>query len=436
MSMMATATAQRIPAWKRLGLKLKYAKDTTDEPAIHGPSHSLAPLESIARSGNKRPADDDDYTHVKSTKKRKSPTAGSSRGNLADATPSELPSNSGTPTSANGTSVAHDIGRRETVVERTTRPVRSLATTLGSRRKSVTFTPDTKTEDTDSAQRLFKQWSSEEAEQQQAVERSDQLTSTGPEPAKAAKREKKAKPQHSAAKAPDRRPSTPSSEGETPEYVRYLEQYHTDKAFWKFNKNKQKDLLKHLFDIQRIPAAHDGAIIEYLKGLQGAAAQQRVLDDAEEVLAGILETQGRSAEIDGMESHGARRAAYEVALQREIDKIDQAGGGRSEYDEQQLLEIRRDVQRGNRAEAVLAELLSREPVGPSSTAASPLTSASVPASETAPIPKAVHVVFSDDAGAAGEEVKPVPRKRKRKARTEVSFSDDSSSSDSSESESE
>jgi len=168
-----------------------------------------------------------------------------------------------------------------------------------------------------------------------------------------------------------------------------------------------------------------------------------VLEDAEAVLRSLLEKQGKSDEIVGMESYGARRAAYEAALQREIETLERAGGGRSEYSDQQLQEIRRDVERGKRADAILAESLGRELAsGTTSTSVSASTSASASASVstssygTVAEPRPEHVRFESppEADTATQSAQnKSSRRRKRKARTEVS-SDESSSDSSSGSE--
>jgi hypothetical protein len=48
----ASATQQRIPAWKRIGLKLKYAKDTTTIPSQE-PQYSVS--DASQHNGSKRP---------------------------------------------------------------------------------------------------------------------------------------------------------------------------------------------------------------------------------------------------------------------------------------------------------------------------------------------------------------------------------------------
>ncbi|KAK1056321.1 hypothetical protein LTR33_013921 [Friedmanniomyces endolithicus] len=435
MSTAATSSAQHVPAWKRLGLKLKYAKDTADEPAIHPPPKAKDQASFSTKPG-KRTADDDLEASApsKPVKKQKQKPSESSV-NILDSEPAV---HSTTTPHVNGNDAP---GGGLSLAPRHTKFDPPKQTTEAAR-KSVTFTPDTKTEDTFSAQRLFEEWSAAEAEQAYAIQSSQAPQAEAGaviEPSK-----KNAKAQERTANDQEQQitksvPPAQSSLNDTPEYVRYLEQYYTDKANWKFNKNKQKDLLKNLFNTNRIPATNDVALLAYLKGLSGVAARDRVLEDAEAVLRSLLEKQGKSDEIVGMESYGARRAAYEAALQREIETLERAGGGRSEYSDQQLQEIRRDVERGKRADAILAESLGRELAsGTTSTSVSASTSASASASVstssygTVAEPRPEHVRFESppEADTATQSAQnKSSRRRKRKARTEVSS--DESSSDSS-----
>lgn len=290
------------------------------------------------------------------------------------------------------------------------------AATPLTRSKSVTFTLDTKKASESSTQEIT-----------QDHLLSDPTPVTLPKTAaKPAKKEKKKARQQKGA-ASNQAASEPSStdtsaSGADLEYVRYLEQYHTDRSSWKFSKKKQKDLLKNLFNIHKIPPEHNDALIAYIAGLQGAGAQQRLFDDAEAVLKTLLEKQERSGDLEDMDSRAERKAAYNAALQREIDKLDQAGGGCSEYDAQQLQEIRRDVERGKRADAVLAELLGKE-LAP---AVSPTPNVEFQGPHQDPASSPMTTV-SDT-----RQSKTITKRRKRKARTEVSSEESSSSSSESE----
>ena len=146
---------------------------------------------------------------------------------------------------------------------------------------------------------------------------------------------------------------------ETHDYVQYVQLFYTDKSSWKFNKKRQTDLLKNLFNIHRIPPQQNPAILQYLAGLQGATARIRLIENATSVLKTIAE-RDNTTDFDSMESEEARRAAYGAALRRQIEHYERSKANNTEYDEQQLAEMSDEVERGKRAEAVLGKLLQQE----------------------------------------------------------------------------
>ena len=101
-----------------------------------------------------------------------------------------------------------------------------------------------------------------------------------------------------------------------PEYVQYLRLFNTNKQAWKFNKNKQSDLFKNVFNIYRVPSEHTPALLQYLEGLQGAAACKHLIDRATEVLQEVASQAGGVDDMSGLESEQARRDAYRDALRR------------------------------------------------------------------------------------------------------------------------
>lgn len=301
-----------------------------------------------------------------------------------------------------------------------------------SLRKSVSFTPDTKVEDGYSASNFFKAWAAE-----QKTGATEEATDQPSSPSKVAKepnKEKKKKPQKSKSTTLDtktdsepakatkkdknakkeRKEATEEKEPkETPQYVLYLQQYHTDKNNWKFNKNSQKDLFKNLFNVYRIPPQHDQAILQYIKGLQGAAARDRIAQDAEDVLKEIWVAQNPGDDSMSLESATARRVAYYRALEKHVERYSTLGHPASEPVDQEIEDIRRQVERGKRAEAILKDGLAT-PLSLDAQIAPP----SLPAAIDSSIEKT--------------KIQTPKGKRKRKARTEVSSSssDDSSSSES------
>ncbi|KAI7332860.1 hypothetical protein KC315_g4455 [Hortaea werneckii] len=419
-----TAATQHVPAWKRLGLKLKYAKETA-EPA--GPTSTEA---GDSQKGNKRQSTSyADEPTSKPSKKQKLSQENAPKSSK----PKSADDKSHSPSQPETKSVAVDRkaskGKHQTFDSEDEDPagddVRDRPR-KSSHRKSVTFTADTKAHDAES---------DSDGEAAEELEESETPQATAPEQPespenKLSKKEKKRLKQQQKSSAAsegknggDRATHVkkPKHQG-TAEYVEYILQFYNDKVNWKFNKNKQTELLKHLFNPWRIPAQYDDALVAYIEGLQGARAQQRVIEDAEAILKALLEKQESDVNVESMDSRTSRKAAYEAAVKREIEKVRQVG--RSEYDEHQLLEMKREVEKAKRADAVLAALLSKEleqPATPPAPSAAPAAADSV----------------NDGNDEEKKVSKPDQKRKKRKARTQVSSDESSSSSsDSSSSESE
>ncbi|KAI6815714.1 hypothetical protein KC365_g14353 [Hortaea werneckii] len=415
-----TAAAQHVPAWKRLGLKLKYAKETA-EPS--GPAS--ADTGDLGKGGKRHSSSYADETASQPSKKQRL----SPEDAQISAKPNSTDDNSHSPSRPKVKNVDNNRkasrGKHQTFDSEDEHPAENDVrghSRKASHRKSVTFTADTKAHDAES-----------DSDGETAEEEPSELRKTAAheQPAspenKLSKKEKKRLKQQQKSSAPsegknadDRATQVkkPKHQG-TAEYIEYLLQFYNDKANWKFNKNKQTELLKHLFNPWRIPAQYDDALVAYIEGLQGARAQQRVIEDAEAVLKALLEKQESGVNVESMDSRTSRKAVYEAAVKREIEKVKQVG--RSEYDEHQLLEMKKEAEKAQRADAVLAALLSKELEQP----------AARPAPSAAP-------TVADSLTNGNEEEKaskPDQKRKKRKARTQVS-SDESSSSDSSSSESE
>ncbi|KIW87421.1 uncharacterized protein Z519_12057 [Cladophialophora bantiana CBS 173.52] len=58
--------------------------------------------------------------------------------------------------------------------------------------------------------------------------------------------------------------------------LEYLNQYHAARSEWKFNKNRETWILKHVFSESDIPQEYNLALGRYIYGLQGAGARERL----------------------------------------------------------------------------------------------------------------------------------------------------------------
>lgn len=333
------------------------------------------------------------------------------------------------------------------------------------RRKSVTFSNDTKIEDGDSAHTLFKAWaagnnsggpanefdmSAEEIEFYSSLERKA-AEAAAEEAEKAAKKteaeakSQEAKPSSSKSKEPKRKESkskeskeskkskkdksdtaiptpekktkirTPkSADKPTPSYLNYLIQYYNDKSNWKFNKAKQTDLLKNIYNIYRVGPEYNEALSEYINGLQGAAARSRLRSSAKQIVTDSISylQSEEDAKPSEMESAAARQAAYDAALARELELLKSKGVSTDDTTKTEKLQILQQKQMEDERAARMLINLIEEDLGEDLNG---IATGSAASGETK----------------AKENETARSRKKKRKMRTEVSDSDsDSDSSDS------
>lgn len=87
-------------------------------------------------------------------------------------------------------------------------------------------------------------------------------------------------------KKKQRKTNTASTQGqihETP-ILSYLSHYHRARETWKFQKNRETNLFKHLYSLEHVPARYNTSLLVYIQGLKGDAAKQRMSDAARDVI--------------------------------------------------------------------------------------------------------------------------------------------------------
>jgi hypothetical protein len=468
--------SQHVPAWKKIGLKLKYAKETADDtPTVSATTETNGD----SHAGAKR-SRDEDAEQENPSKRNKTREI-----RLESPAPRSILSGSQSPTK----------------------------TPAG--KKAVSFSAETKAEDGETGQNYFKAWAagntqphtppkpSTEIVVPETPESAEKPTTDSPADnkakSKASKREKKAEQaaahqdvegmpslqerrESKAAKKAAKQerkaieaqaPSSPAASSTTTAtatappsaYVDFLHQFHHDRPNWKFNKSKENHLLKNVWSMYRVPTQYTEALVAYVAGLQGAGARTRLVEGADEVLRDVAEKGGRKFDFNGFEEPATRREAYSNA----IDSLTAASSANLEQ---------ADIDRAARAQAVLTQLLNYAPLPvtiekPAKPAATPKSVAAAPAQlpialqdappvrpppvMAAPPPTANdrdqrRVVWTaekiaaaggakriqfddDDDDVPAPKPKPAaaakPARRRRKARTDVSSSEESSSDSSS-----
>ncbi|KAI9769251.1 MAG: hypothetical protein M1840_004380 [Geoglossum simile] len=278
-------TVPHTPAWKKIGLKLKFSKNEVPECANDRPKRTA----SKAVVDGFRP-----ILSPKTIKRLASKsTAANSRSN--DSTkPLEM---------------------SQTSSKTNTRT--SLPIPQTRKRKSVTFTPETKVEDGDSVRQLFKAWVTEQKAEDpssQAENFVKAFESGVPhsKPAKEAKmRGAKEKWQRIDSQAGIQL-RTPPTVNVTPLHsaIVYLLDHYQPGSNWKFNKAKQSYLLKHLFDFSKVPADYDEALRGYIVGLQGQGVRARARGAAEKIKTEEANESSRAADLTVDTNRKIKRAEW------------------------------------------------------------------------------------------------------------------------------
>lgn len=307
-----TASVAHVPAWKKLGLKLKYAKETQIEPLNN---------DKMGQENRKRIFQDDENVRLNMSasaqllKKPKRPrlTGATSVDVSSQVKEKRRPSDIGdekgrlTSTCSFQEMKRHKEHKESEVVPLCkTAPAVCLTSTITStptvalsadksttstsptKRKSVSFTPETKIVDGDSAKKLSKTWFS----QNDFGSSDDALKLLGPSVVDANFKIDQLISETSTPRSVEDQTNLEASIiTKPPSFLQYLRNYHTSRSTWKFNKSKQIQILKHAFDLQRIPQEDEDALQSYLSGLSGSAARQRLREQAIDILEG---TQGET----------------------------------------------------------------------------------------------------------------------------------------------
>ncbi|KAK0726948.1 hypothetical protein B0T26DRAFT_636196 [Lasiosphaeria miniovina] len=384
-----SAPAQRLPAWKRLGLKLKGS--ASDE----SPANSNSSVQASPRPNA--------LTHVNGS----SPASALKR-KLPDSAASYQ-----SPTSGFAQTPNKKLRRDDQASDR--------GTPSGLRRqKSVTFTEDTKITDP-----------------------SKTTPAKTIKPAKP-KREKKPKKASESAFKPDFSLEPALS---------YIRQWHTARDSWKFNKNHQTLLIKYLFDGDRVPSSDIPIFYEYVRDLKGAvrtrlretATEIKKKDMEQGEAAFPASTKDKETKQKQYEEVISR------FLEEQQLHHEQNGGGSSSsanangkrsFDEVELVlraadpEVKQRLLKRIRAEMVLESLSDSEDTTSTETTTTTATASSGAASSSSggdalAADRAAAQAPAPAKRAVEASQQPAKRRRLRDVRTAIDDNDDTSSDDSS-----
>ena len=329
---------QHVPAWKRLGLRLKYAKD---------------PLDTIPASTSTKTAG----------------TRGHGRVLMAE-TGSASPNATKRRRTMSSTATPNIDGTDSTVLSP------SLKRTSNSGlRKKVSFTAETKQLDGDSSKSLIAAWEIANSFSEDLMIAQSQLADT----VESVKPKPNLKPHDEVKKTRQKREDVRSTPRKSTDALDYLFQFHQDRKAWKFNKNREVWILKHVLSLDDIPASYDSALSEYVQGLKSRAAKSWLADQCSKVAAEDIgkapytdkpiekidgnNTQSMTVVEHNMHDPDRRKAHHDAAEERFKRKF---ADGRDEQvakaDEAELLEYQKRAQRKSRAELLLRNMSHTEEV--------------------------------------------------------------------------
>jgi hypothetical protein len=271
----ASSQEERIPAWKRLGLKLKNVKDIK---------------EAISSTNGVLP----------NKLKQSSPDTHS--GPRVDG------------------SLAEPLAKRRRVESHAnghTQTNGSLAGTSGilpkdqaaRLKKKVSFTAETKLED--GGKELITDWEQDDyAYYEQKAAEND---------AKEAHRDfVSAQKKSEESKISSKKPS--STPRKSKDALDYLNLYYGSRCSWKFSKNREVWILRHILSTNDIPTSFNIALASYVHGLGSRQARSRLLNQCQEALEkeGPKESSGvgPDSDSDHMEDPKRRKAYHDYAVGR------------------------------------------------------------------------------------------------------------------------
>ena len=292
------APARYVPAWRRIGLKLK-----SEEQAVNGDAQSS---HDIQEPISKRRRLEQVLSESRSDNDGEAPRSFKNSGEERIDTARSVENASALQT-MNGIGNSHHSP--------------GSAQDPPPRRKSVTFSPDTKTSDGDSSKRLMAQASSLHLSQESglnaaAIEAATKELHSISAPLSrnnTAKSKEKA-PKKRKERKPDKNPNTTASNGtitNTPSkqpVLDYLTTYHTARDDWRFNKTKQSALFRCIFNIDHLPQSYDDAVYAYVAGLQGEGIRNKLLDEALKISRRGAEATGGARDEGRERSKNVQRA--------------------------------------------------------------------------------------------------------------------------------
>ena len=346
---------RHIPAWKKLGLKLKNANDeaayvnesqVSSENRVRKPPTEDQVEQALMTPSSTRPAK---KSKTSSPDLKKSTSTADQKDNQLDSLP--------------------------ILQEKTALPL-ALQKAFISKRKSVSFTAQPKVEDGDSVKDLHNSWLVSQLASDpsfdplkpggtalkpitavSSVNPTPNVTSASNTTSKKKRKKSKSTSLLKKSKAPSITVST-VNQSSNKATLDYLKAYHTNRSNWKFSKARQTHLLRSLFPsagtLQTIPSSHLPALQAYLSGLEGQSARSRLREQA--LTMREEDKKWLDEEMEAVESKERRREEYLKELERVKEALEREEDEREDLEKLENPQWRARMVRRKTAEVVLWSL--------------------------------------------------------------------------------
>lgn len=312
---MAVAKSEtvHIPAWKKLGLKLKYAREHDEEDTIDrgtdGHDTEEVGEEKGKADGAEKQTDEDNA----SNKKRKlgdNGEEGNGQQTRKKNKKMEIETDAGAETESG------DASRSPTKEKEG----------AGGEKKVVRFATD------GDADGQNKDMSDEEEEEED--EETKQMKQRKREKKKERKRQEKEKSTTTAPDSDSKTPIITTTTGtiqETP-MLSYLSRFYKNRSEWKFQKSREVHLFKHVLSLEHVPVQYNAALLAYLKGLRSEGAKQRLSETAEGIIKSDTEEKANDENADANTDNAEEKAttdqsqsqSYAAAVEAFRDRLPEA----------------------------------------------------------------------------------------------------------------
>ncbi|KAI6248105.1 hypothetical protein HI914_03669 [Erysiphe necator] len=260
--------------------------------------------------------------------------------------------------------------KTKTVIDNTHQKLHEFTTPNASTKKSVTFTPETKVEDGDSIKKLSNTWITQQKSLHQPnslfkphkaldIKIDEIILKKKRKELKKAKKKPKLKDNNASKQEKSQNNSEPTNK--IPSFLSYLREYHESKETWKFKKNHQTHLLQHIFDKDRVPSGYAHLIYAYVRGLRGQVRTR--LRDA----AITVKVDDQEKGVGGFPSEildpDMRQKEYEAAIADYLSTDNSSQIQQLGHEESFLSRFEDELMKGRiirriRAEMILVELAS------------------------------------------------------------------------------